>query len=135
MVKLESVKVWETTGREERRELVRASVVESVLAGLEAARLSTEEYLVVVGAIHARIAKEATGASAIVVTATATTGYPVRASSRTVVKETMGPELVCSTVEKLVRAASPELWAQILDVLEASDVELAQMRAARDPAA
>jgi hypothetical protein len=124
-LKVQEAKAWDTSGSEAQAEFVRADVVETVLAVLRAAGLFYAEYLAVVGAIHAVLAREIQAKTSVMVTATALTEGSV--ASATVLKECSAPGLVSETVELLVRAASPELWAQIRAVLEASDSELAAM--------
>lgn len=123
--------VWERRGAgpEEQSVLVRVSVVESVLAGLRAAQLSSVEYLAVVGEILALLAKEATVNPAVVVVSQAVVEH--QAELFAAVVESKAPFLVAETVERLVEQASPELWAQVLAALEASDAELEVMVQAR----
>lgn len=124
-VKVTQARAWDTTGPEVQAEFVRADVVETVLAVLHHAGLFYAEYLAVVGAIHAVLAKEIQAKSSVMVTATALTEGLV--SSSTVCRECPEPAMVSQTVELMVRAASPELWEQIRAVLLASDSELAAM--------
>lgn len=115
MVQVKLVTAMETTvpGKPVATE-VRTSVVESVLAGLLAAQLSAAEFFAVVAAIHDLVARE-TGAR-VVVAATAVSGE--RVSSWVVQQDSLVPALVASTVERLVRSASPELWSAIRAALD-----------------
>jgi len=111
---------------------VRQSVVASILAGVQAAQLSSDEYLAVVAGIHARLGVEFLGASShqvLVVSATAVTSE-LLVSSRAVLRETPDAEKVAATVEELVTACSPVLWEELSRVLAASDEELAVYAAA-----
>lgn len=124
-LKVKQALAWDTTGSEAQAEFVRADVVEAVLVVLHAAGLFYAEYLAVVGAIHATLAREIQAEASVMVTATALTEGLV--SSATVCRETPDPAMVSQTVELMVRAASPALWEQIRAVLLASDSELAAM--------
>lgn len=109
-----------------KTEETRASVVASVVAGLQAAQLSEAEYLAVVAAIHALLA-EAMGLPTVVVTATSVNRdwrlaleMPValqKVASRTAQVVTPDPETVAETVEAMVRWASPALWEQLRAVV------------------
>lgn len=121
MVQVKLVTAMETTDpvNPVERE-VRESVVQSVMAGLLAAQLSSEELWSVVAAIHALVATE-TGAQ-VVVAATALDGN--RVSHWVVTQVSKAPLLVASTVERLVRAASPELWALVREALDQQELDL-----------
>jgi hypothetical protein len=114
--KVSELRAWDTSAKAAARsEELRASVVASVLAGLQAAYLSHAEYLAVVGAIHATLAQTAGVQAGVMVTATAV--LPVvdlvssEVHSRSVLAESQEPVLVAESVELMVREASPELWA------------------------
>lgn len=124
VVQVKSAKAWETTGPEAQQESLREDVVAAVAGELQA-RLLQVERLALVAAIHGQLAKETTEKAVVTVTASAVVAG--RVSSATVVRECSAPGMVAETVDLLVRAASPELWAQIRAVLEASDSDLAAM--------
>jgi hypothetical protein len=126
MAKVSQVRAWETTAGVAKPEEIRASVVASVVAGLQAAGLCHAEYLCVVGAIHALLAQGEGILVGVVVTATAVdscVGEGVASvlgqevHSRTVAMQGPEPRLVVETVEQMVRQASPALWAAIAEAL------------------
>lgn len=119
------VQAWETTAAEAQSVMLREDVLEEIVASVRAAFLTPAEFSTLVAALHGLMAVQETEKASVTVTATATRGGKV--SSASVVRECSAPSLVAETVDLLVRAASPELWASIRAVLEASDSELAAM--------
>lgn len=127
-MKVETAEAWETsTAGEVKAVELRASVVESCLAGLRAAQLSLDEYVALAGAIHAIVgAGIAKGIQPPTLVVQATALERNRVTSRSVAIECPVPLLASVTVEQLVRHASPELWGQMRAVLEMTDAELAE---------
>jgi hypothetical protein len=95
---------------------VRESVVKSVLAGLQAAGLSEAEKLVVVAMFQAEMMeKEGTTLMATISVLGVRQGHLV---SESVAIASPAPLLVMDALQELVKMASPELWMEILRVLE-----------------
>lgn len=124
-VRVRSVQAWETTAPEAQSVIVREAVLEGIVESVRAASLTPAEFSTLAAALHGLMATQETEKASVTVTATATVGS--RVSSASVVRECSAPLLVSETVDLLVRAASPELWAQIRAVLEASDADVAAM--------
>lgn len=105
---------------------IRESVVESVVAGLQAAQLSVAEYHAVVGAIHGELMLAAGTTLEVSVSALRGLGRgQLSTELQAVGVQSAFPLTALETVVELVRQASPELLAEMLGVLRASDAELA----------
>lgn len=116
MVQVSQVQAWDTTAGAPIPEAVRASVVESVVAGLLAAQLSEAEYLAVVGAYDALRVSRAGVLRGFALTVTAV--GPVGVQTQGVVRAMPAPHVASAALTVLAREASPELLAAVMDAWE-----------------